>query len=490
MNRSRRRILKAAATSALGISFGGGAALAERSNHWRDYFGAPPVSRSRNVLHGIDPSSVDAEYDKRGLERLSDVELVRSIAEIVSRPCKGLTSFTLHAPLELMARYGLLPFVHPTRRRLARLQMTASAAAYEAGTTPLADAESVRPFADASAAGGSLRTAFEKEDTSGFEAIALQIAKQFGTPAMVHLLTPLAVPSLAAIGHSHIALWLLLRHGAAGETNDATLMRAALRYVAAEPAARMQSFDGMQLSGAKPLGWSAAEIEEDVFAKLADPPHSSFRDTGLRSVVEAGERTGNADELFGIYMRHRMTDEEIDATFRAIMRVAAQSMLQHSTDNAKFGWSHCLSQPQAACGLASAGSHRKLCLGASFVWISAFRSVVSQSELDLAWTPPRVEAATFDESLNDSPGSAAAHVWYASDEDLPLIRQEIATRASIRNDQHLVKYVRACFDMSGFDPGATRLYLAAAARLCALWIQDQPRGEIGEDWLAGRSTPG
>jgi hypothetical protein len=80
---------------------------------------------------GIDPKNLVDEYKDRALRELSDAELFDQVCRIVARPpIRGLTSFTLHAPLEVMARYGLMRLVEPSDRELARLQMVASAAVY------------------------------------------------------------------------------------------------------------------------------------------------------------------------------------------------------------------------------------------------------------------------------------------------------------------------------------------------------------------------
>ena len=85
----------------------------------------------RHRIDGIDPQNVAGEYNDRALGELSDAEIFDQVCPIVARPpMRGLTSFTLHAPLEMMARYGLMRLVDPSDRELARLQMVASAAVY------------------------------------------------------------------------------------------------------------------------------------------------------------------------------------------------------------------------------------------------------------------------------------------------------------------------------------------------------------------------
>jgi hypothetical protein len=70
-------------------------------------------------IGSIDPKNVLDEYKDRALGELSDAELFDQVCPIVARPpVRGLTSFTLHAPLEVMARYGLMRLVDPVGPRV------------------------------------------------------------------------------------------------------------------------------------------------------------------------------------------------------------------------------------------------------------------------------------------------------------------------------------------------------------------------------------
>jgi len=163
-------------------------------------------------------------------------------------------------------------------------------------------------------------------------------------------------------------------------------------------------------------------------------------------------------------------------------------MLQDDISHAKFGWSHCLTLPQAACGLSSLNVNRKLALASTLVWITAYRSALSRRDLHF-WVPEKLTTTvSLWEALNTSPSVAASRVWYGDPAEVPMTRQVLATQASIRNDQHLVKYTRACFDMGSFDPVHKQLYLAAA-HLCAHWIQERPREKIPDNLLKRRDTP-
>jgi hypothetical protein len=489
---SRREVLKG-----LGITTAAsvGAALGNQSLLGAEPSTAAPLSRPsgesahRHLISGMDPKNLADEYARRELDEVSDAELCRQAAAIVSRPpVKGGGSFSLHAPLELLARYGLLPLVDPQERKLARLQLIASAAEFETDTTPGNPPQKITPFPSPADAQAEFARTFQKGDRDGLEAIALQFAAQYGKSSLVHLLTPLALPTLTGASHSHIGLWLLLRHSQSGDVSDAALLRAAARALAGGAGSQLKSFKGMAIEGTKPVKNTPAEIEKLVLEKLATAPRGKQAYGSMVTLITAGEKTGNADALFGDFILHDLTDEQIDAAFRAILRTCAHNMLQHGPQFAKFGWSHCLTLPQAACGLSSLNMNRKLALAAAFVWITAYRSVLSDHDLDLQWSPKPLEGtARLREALQTSPDIAAARVWHADPLEFPQIRQTLATQASIRTDQHLIKYTRACLDMVGFDPQHEKLYLAAAAHLCGLWTKESPEQKIKDGYFRERA---
>lgn len=449
-----------------------------------------PVSGPRS-LHGIDPRRVVEEFAARDLDSMTDTDLYRQAAVIVSKPpAQGLTSFTLHAPLELMARYAVLPWVDPAERSLARLQIVASAAAYESGVTSGELPNAASRFLDLETARRELQQAFPSGDVSRVESLAIQIAAQFGVFPLVRILAPLALTTLTAASHAHIGLWLLLRHGTVDGVVGAELLRAALRLMSADPGGRLTSFSGMQLSGRGRLPKTPREVEQETLEILADPPRHKMGVGGIRGFLEAGEASGNPDSLFGRLLQYDLTDAQIDAAFRAVLRVSAHCMIQHDATQSKFGWSHCLTLPQAACGLASLGIERKLGLATTLVWITTYRSSMSDQVLDCEWVPANIAGdSSVEGALQTSPEFAASRVWHAEPAEFPAVRRALATSAAIRGDQHLIKYTRACFDLAEFDPEWTQLYLAAAAHLGAVWAVEVPRNLIEESLLDGKTTP-
>jgi len=441
-------------------------------------------------IGGIDPKNVVDEYRDRALRELSDAQIFDQVCAVVARPrVRGLTSFTLHAPLEVMARYGLMRLVDPSDHELARLQMVASAVVYGHQVELMPAPSRVYSFPDANTVARELASVFTSGDADGMEAVVLSVALQFGTKSLVNLLTRLALPTLTGASHSHIGLWLLLRHAEPAGIEIASLLRAAARALAADPTGQMKSFEGMAIEGTQRLETPPEQVCKEILDKLADPAKGTLGGQSIRELVEAGEKTGNVDTLFGDFIRHDLSQPQIDAAFRAVLRVSAHSMLQHDLEQAKFGWSHCLNLPQSAFGLSSVTMDRKLSLAAALVWATAYRSVLSDQALDLGWHPHPIKDASVLEALQTSPAAAASRVWHAADGELSAIRRILATEASIRNDIHLVKYTRACLDMGTFDPEQVRLYLAAAAHLCAVWIAEAPRATIAEALLVGRDTP-
>jgi hypothetical protein len=268
------------------------------------------------------------------------------------------------------------------------------------------------------------------------------------------------------------------------------MLRAAVRGVAAEPKLRLKSFSGMErICGGKPLSKSAAEIQADIFEKLKDPPRApTAKSGGMRGLFEGGESADVADIVFRDFVQHELNDQQIDAAFRALLRITAYQMLLDDIHNAKYGWTHCMTLPQAALGLASIHMERKLALATSLCWCACYRSVEGKAAMDFTYNPEPV-AIGLHEALHSGHDVAAARFWDSSDEEIPEMVRLLATEASIRNDQHHAKYTRACFEMCGFDPQYKRLYLAAAARLAGLWVTEVPREKITEKMMAVRPTP-
>ena len=443
---------------------------------------------NRYQLSGIGKHNIVEAYHARQLDALSDAELYQQAAAIIATPSFSSNSFVLHAPLELMARYGLLQMVPPQQRTMARIQLTASAVVFEAGIDPVPMPQKLEAFKNIEAAGLAFQAAIKAKDMVAMDKVTLQMGRQFGIAPTLALLAKPTLTTLEAASHAHIGVWLLLRHGMSGPFDQVALLRHAARLMTRHPEYKITCFPRVSDITGKKLNMTAAEIEAFVIKQLIAPIQKGRISRGIRPLLQAAQDDDLPEKLFGEMIRHDMTSEQMDAAFRGALRIAARAMLLDDNDHAKFGWSHQLTLTQAACGLSTMGADRKLCLAIALAWSAAYRSFLSEKPLDPEYVPPKT-GATMLEALYTSREAAAGRAWHATPEELPQIMGTIAGQASIRNDQHLVKYVRACFDMIGFDPAGMRLYLAGAASLCALWIAEYPLEGLKDNLLAGRKTP-
>lgn len=190
-------------------------------------------------ISGIPPDRVGESYRARWLEEVSDCELFRAAVCIVSQLKRELTSFRFHAPLELMARYRLLPLVAPADRELARMQLLATVAQYEATgeTVPLP----LRAVAiNSHEAVVELRRAAQEGDVERVDAICLGLAHDYGSRVLLDAIADLALETLTGASHTHIGLMHLARTWGDVGPVGVQLARAGLRALAQEPAVKLR----------------------------------------------------------------------------------------------------------------------------------------------------------------------------------------------------------------------------------------------------------
>jgi hypothetical protein len=166
-------------------------------------------------------------------------------------------------------------------------------------------------------------------------------------------------------------------------------------------------------------------------------------------------------------------DASIDvvAARRDIARVAAWSMLQEPPTFATYGWTHCLTMPQAVMGLAGTAVAPRTAVAVAGTFVAGFRAGLGATQLDPAWRPAPPTTHELDDAIAAGPTEAAATVWHAPDDALAAMTTELVTRAAVHHDAHLVKYTHACLDAAVDDPASRRLFLAAAASLSGWWAQ-------------------
>ena len=123
--------------------------------------------------------------------------------------------------------------------------------------------------------------------------------------------------------------------------------------------------------------------------------------------------------------------------------------------------------PQAVLGLGAA-VEPDTALAVAATYVVGFRSALARNELVTAFDPPD-PGVPLAEALATAADLAAAAAWHLPEERFPELVGELATRASVQHDAHLVKYTLACFDAAAADRAHARLFLTAAASLVGWW---------------------
>ena len=354
------------------------------------------------------------------LTTASDAELIAGCAAVIDIPkAAPADSFLLHAPLELLARAILLERVPDDARRLARERLSWLAVAY-AGAGPSADA--------APAAGTS------------------------------HDIDELVL-SLAAAGHAPI-LWSLRPRVASVPPSFGS------RLVASE----LARYPDWRLSWPRTRQASGAS-SGDLAARLAAPrspgdPGSDF----IYPTMHLTDASGLAAEVLDAPLRGMQVGE----ARRVLLRTAAQSMLQDNPQAAPYGWTHCLTMPQAVLVAADHGADPDIAVAVAATYVLGFRATQGRVRLDPAWTPAR--------------DSAAGRLWRATDDELPGLVDGLISYGAIHPDAHVAKYTLACLDATVSDPDARRLFLAAAVHLHERWERVAcPDDPILSQWVGTRS---
>lgn len=360
------------------------------------------------------------------------VAAMRTAAGVIAVPrVEAETSFTLHAPLELLARAGLLPYLDDDTRALALAGIDRLVADYGATGTPVAPPAAVE-FADPSAAAAALDLALRAGDADRVDAIACWLAPRIDHAAARRLLAPSLVDSLAAAGHASIALHLLPR--VADGALPIALLRGALRSIAREPGWRIDWFHS-----AAPQATRALSLAEALAAvPLLGRPGSNF----IRPLMTQVQDRGIAARLLAPALRQGL---DLVAAGRTLLRAAAWSMLHDDPDHAPYGWSHCLTMTQAVLTLADDGVPGRTAIAVGATFVAGFRAAFGLQALG---------------SLDDDAA--------APDRDTPD-EAGLARYAALHHDAHLVKYTLACFHAAETDPAWRTNYLRAAASLATWW---------------------
>ncbi|MBS0386294.1 MAG: hypothetical protein JSS00_13215 [Proteobacteria bacterium] len=377
-----------------------------------------------NALRALPADIADQAQEPAVLEQLSDATLVRATARAIERPkVERSTSFTLHAPMELLARAALLPLVQPPLRPRARLRIAAIAAQYAEGEEIAARNPS---FPTAEAAEHSLLIALRDGDADTADDAISFLAPKRSAQELRALLADAVIPSLAAAAHAPILLNAL--PGACAQFGGlSSLLRAPVRALA--------------LDAALKLTWVNGDQDDDgpdaLFDALAAPAPVASPHVFIAPTMLAVEACGHAAQI----LSRATAAVPLEDAARELMRIAALSMLQDDPAHAPYGWTHCLTMPQAVLGLATVSRDPRTCLRVAATYVLGFRATLGRTPLATGWTYP-------------TPISGVA---------------ALAWSAATHRDAHLAKYTWACLNAAAEDPEARLLYLAAASNLADWW---------------------
>ena len=427
------------------------------------------MQHREQILTDIEPETAAASYRTLGLDRWTDVELLQAAAAIISKPkLKVRDSFELHAPLELLARYSLLPLVAPEDRDLARIRIVAAAVTYRSGSPAANDADGLVVAMESPAQLiARLRQAIKDGNVAESDALFMALSTRADPAMLVGSIADLTLRTLTSAAHAHIGLMLIARLGADITVDVLRLARAVVRALATDPLAELAITTG------------AGRLDELEHA-MATVPSVALSAGGIMPIMRATEGAGRINDILGSRFSADTDSGPWEDAVRTSCRVAAAAMLRDNRQHAKYGWSHCLTFPQAAWALARSSSDqalRRQAARSAITWVVGFRSTLGQTQLDTRLVPKRVDIS-LREALTQDPEIAASVAWHADSKERHQMAAILATEASIGTDAHLCKYTLACFDASRLDAEAAPLYYAAAAYLCALWCGEESRSDI------------
>jgi hypothetical protein len=388
------------------------------------------------------------------LTDLSDVDLVADVADEVRVPRDDpADSFVLHAPLELAARAALLPRVPQPAREGARARIAEIAAEYRA-FGPAVDDPAPRTFDSPASGAAALASAIDAGDLDAVDAAAAALTRLATGPELRTLLAGVVVARLSAAAHAPIFLYQLPRVAPRGEL-PGELLRPLVREVARHPNWRLTWHERTVRRRRRSPDALRAAI---AATPRLGVPGSEF----IHPVMSQAERGGMAADL----LADATAGVDLAVGIPIVLRAAAWSMLVEPRDYIPYGWTHCLTMPQAVLGIADVLDARTA-LAVASTYVVGFRAAFAQRSL--VETPPPDPEIDLTDAIDAGPDIAAAAAWNAPAPAMPRVVTELVTRAAVHHDAHYAKYTLACLDAAAADRSHTRLYLAAAAKLAGYW---------------------
>ena len=350
----------------------------------------------------------------------SDTELVGAVADELRHPREEpADSFVLHAPLELAARTALLPRVPDLARDAARERITEIATQYEAFGPAVVD-PAPRDFDSPAAAAAALARAIDAGDLDEVDATATALASIASGAELRALLADAVVTRLSAAGHAPIFLYQLPRVAPRGELT-AELLRPLARELARQPDWRLTWHERRRRHRRLPA--------EALHAAIAATPRlGSPGSDFIYPLMSQAEQSGVAPDL----LADAVAGVPVADAVPVILRAAAWSMLVEPPDHAPYGWTHCLTMPQAVLGIADVLDDPRTAVAVAATYVVGFRAAHAQRPLIESRPPdPEIDLTS---AIEAGPDIAAAAAWNAPTPSVERVITELvdARRAAPR----------------------------------------------------------
>ena len=426
----------------------------------------------RQILEGITPDSVEREYRSRDLASLPDSDLLSAAIGSIARPAEEEDSFSVHAPLELLARFILLGRVEDSAREMARHQIVGLVAWYtnKYQRLPIPAVEAIEPIA--SPVDMALRAVRTQDARMANDAASLMVAHSTVDEVLRGLADEFAT-RLDVSAHSHIFLRLLREFDLLYPGLGLPLVRNFLVYLTRLAPVR-QSW-ALAASVAPYTAETVAPTCQEFIARMINPPRTPRPEKGgIRATMQAVE-AGGALSVVDIDDVSRDVAAGTETAIRAACRIGPMSMLAEPADHAKYGWTHCLTLPEAVWELDGVFAKPEVSTAAAVAFAVAYRSTIGTRPLttgSVAADPPPAES--------DRTEAAHEFIGRLLSEEAAALR-DLISGVCVRGDCHLVKYTLSALTAAARDSDARELYLSSAASLLALWQREIPDSAIGSD---------
>ena len=394
--------------------------------------------------------------------QISDATLTADAADKIAVPRNApANSFVLHAPLELLARTALLPYVDAATREQARQRITDVVASFES-FEPAEFPARLREFVGVDDAVRHLADAMNANDLDAADEAADWLGTHLSPTELSHALADSIVGSLAAAAHAPIFLWLAPRVSPRWNLTG-RLLRPLVRELTRHSAMQLRWID--LRGGESDSLASRRTAAANMTAALASTPRLG---EGPNNFIFPTMARVDVADLAPAMLGPVCGPGEIGSRGRAVIRAAAWSMLGEPATHAPYGWTHALTMSQAAVGIAGSCADPSRALATAATYVMGFRASLAVNPLVERFEPQRLDVS-LSEALTAGPDAAAAAAWHLPEERHAELVTHLASCASAHADAHQAKYTLACLDAIGDDPQSARLYLTAAAKLVGHW---------------------